>query len=377
MNVFASMLLDSYRELNSKRLFWVILAISGLVVLTYGSIGFNDTGMSMFFGLTNIENEFLTKDSILSKILYRSIFASFILGIWLAWIATILALISTTSIFPDFIAGGAIDLTLSKPIRRVTLFFYKYLASFLFVLLQVSVFCIGIFLCMGIRLDDWEWKIFAAIPVLMLFFSYLFSVNVLLGVWTRSALAALLLTMLFWVSLWSVNATDAIMRSFVTTMEIQVEKADERISELQGSLAVLEDSTAEDDSGRFDLQQEIESQEEERDEILDTMATLERWHAPIRVAQRVGPKTGETIGLLDRWLSRHDDLNIMDIMSGNVAADGSGGFSVTDTSTDREAQARLQEEFRGRSEVYLIGTSLAFEFVVLGLACWIFCRRDY
>ena len=72
----------------------------------------------------------------------------------------------------------------------------KFATSLLFVLLQVTLFCVGVFLCMGIRLGDWEWKIFAAIPVVTLFFSYLFSVNVLFGVWTRSALAALLITMM-------------------------------------------------------------------------------------------------------------------------------------------------------------------------------------
>ena len=49
MKIFSAMLLDSYRELNSKRLFWVILTLSILFVVVYGSIGFNEQGMSMFF----------------------------------------------------------------------------------------------------------------------------------------------------------------------------------------------------------------------------------------------------------------------------------------------------------------------------------------
>ncbi len=240
MRLFRAMLLDSYRELNSKKLFWVILVISAMVVLTYASIGFDETGMSMFFGLWHTENELLTKGSFMSSLLYRSIFSTFMVGIWLAWIATILALVSTTTIFPDFVTGGAIDLVLSKPIRRVTVFFMKFATSLLFVLLQVTLFCVGVFLCMGIRLGDWEWKIFAAIPVVTLFFSYLFSVNVLFGVWTRSALAALLITMVLWTSLWSVNQAETILNVVRTQMIMAVERADESITKLEESYAALE-----------------------------------------------------------------------------------------------------------------------------------------
>ena len=71
MKIFSAMLLDSYRELNSKRLFWVILTLSILFVAVYGSIGFNEQGMSMFFGLWDIESDLLTTGSEMSKLLYR------------------------------------------------------------------------------------------------------------------------------------------------------------------------------------------------------------------------------------------------------------------------------------------------------------------
>ena len=74
MRLFGAILLDAYRELNSKKLFWVILAMSGMVVLTFGSFGFHEDGMSMFYGLKTIESDYLTKDSIVSRVLYRSIF---------------------------------------------------------------------------------------------------------------------------------------------------------------------------------------------------------------------------------------------------------------------------------------------------------------
>lgn len=378
MRLFSAMLLDSYRELNSKKLFWMILAMSGMVVLVYASIGFDETGMSMFFGLTHVENEFLTDGSFLASLVYRSIFSTFMVGIWLAWIATILALVSTTTIFPDFVSGGAIDVVLSKPIRRVTVFFMKFATSLLFVLLQVTLFCVGVFLCMGIRLGDWEWKIFAAIPVVTLFFSYLFSVNVLFGVWTRSALAALLITMMLWTSLWSVNQSETILNLVRTQMIMEVEHTDESIAKLEESYAALEtDETEQNAPARQRIKSELESSREERDSTLETIGKIDNWYKPIRAIRTVMPKTAETIALLDRWLRRDTDVNLFDLLQGKVARDDSGAFRVTDTSDDREAQRRVQQEYDAKSEWYLIGSSLVFEALVLSLACWIFVRRDY
>ena len=99
--------------------------------------------------------------------MYVGIFSDFIVAVWLSWIAIILALISTCTIFPDFLAGGAIDLVLSKPIHRATMFGMKFVMSLLFVILQVLMFCTGIFLCIGLRLGEWNWMIFAAVPVVV------------------------------------------------------------------------------------------------------------------------------------------------------------------------------------------------------------------
>jgi ABC-2 type transport system permease protein len=378
MRVFAALLLDAYRELNSKKLFWIILALSAVFVVAYGSIGFDGTGVSMFFGLWHIDNEYLVRGSPAARLLYRGIFSTFVVPIWLAWIATILALISTATIFPDFVASGSIDLVLSKPIGRIRLFFYKYIASLLFVLLQVTLFCVGVFFCMGARLDDWEWRIFLAIPIVVLFYSYLFSVCVLIGVWTRSALAALLLTLLLWFSLYAINETETVLNLFRTQMTLRIEEQDRRIAELTDrveELRRLDDVGAAAALAR--VKAEIESAEAQRDELADTVDTLTPWQGSVRSMQLAMPKTSETIALLDRYLTREDDVNLMDVLRGNVRTNPAGGLMRTDTSEDREAMQRMQEEYQQRSLWYVVGTSLVFEGVVLALACWIFARRDY
>jgi ABC-type transport system involved in multi-copper enzyme maturation permease subunit len=373
--IFKAMLIDAYRELNSKKLFWVILALSMVFVIVYASIGFDDTGVSMLFGVWHIDNEMLTRDSRLSVILYRGIFSTFVIPIWLSWIATILALISTTTIFPDFVSGGAIDVMLSKPISRVRLFAYKYFSSLLFVVLQIGVFCIGVFLCMGLRLNDWEWRLFIAIPIVTVFYSYLFSVNVLIGVWTRSAITALLLTLLLWFGLYAINQTEAIINMVHTSAVVEVERSTTRIAALEDSTS---DSSDDDMAGpSVTLEMELSTARDARDEAQKTIDTLKPYRFTVRAFQSVFPKTGETIGVVDRLLSRDDDINLMDILSGNVEQSRNGDFQVASTGDDRQVQQRMMDEYNNRSLWYVIGTSLIFEFVVLGLACWIFVRRDY
>jgi hypothetical protein len=36
-----------------------------------------------------------------------------------------------------------------------------------------------------------------------------------------------------------------------------------------------------------------------------------------------------------------------------------------------------QEALNSRPLWWILGTSFAFEFVILGISCWIFCRRDF
>ena len=137
---FKALLIDAYRQLSAAKLFWVTVGISILVVIGYGSIGFNEQGISVFFGIWEIESEYIYEGSPWARGLYIGIFSSFLVKIWLAWIAIVLALISTCSIFPEFVHSGSIELTISKPIGRLKLFFYKYLVSLLFVVLQVAIF---------------------------------------------------------------------------------------------------------------------------------------------------------------------------------------------------------------------------------------------
>lgn len=378
MMAFRALLIDAYRQLSAAKLFWLTLGLSVLVVVLFGSIGFNDKGMSIFFGLTQIENDMFTSGSVWSRGLYIGIYSNFLVTVWLAWIATVLALISTCTIFPEFVRGGSIEMSLSKPVSRLQLFFMKYVVSLLFVLLQVTVFCVGIFFCVGLRLGEWNWNLFAAVPIVLVFYSYLFSVNVFVGVLTRSSITALLLTVIFWMGLWSSQTAETLLNQFVTQQEVKIDSFEEGIIDYEVELLALEEKSP--DDFRIERKRErINSMKEDVREARESFDQIEAWHRPTKWILTVLPKTGQTIGLLDRWMSDNSGFDIAAIMRGEM--DVFENMEEIDVTTHgarkRETMRRLLEDYRGRSLWYVVGTSLLFEGFILAIAAWIFVRRDY
>src|SRR4051812_20675887 len=104
---------DAYRELNAKRMFWIVLVLSAVIVAAFAIIGVRDDHTISLLGRRTPMPAFLERDEF-----FRYLFTVWGIGVWLTLGATVLAIISTAGIFPEFITGGAIDLYVSKPISR-------------------------------------------------------------------------------------------------------------------------------------------------------------------------------------------------------------------------------------------------------------------
>lgn len=384
-----TLLVDAYRELNTKKLFWITLALSLLVVVAFALIGNNAEGVTIA-GKT-LEVPFLSTKMMPTEALYKLAFTNLGIGMWLTKIAAALALISTASIFPDFIAGGAIETTLSKPISRGRLFLTKYLTGLLFVGLQVAVFTVASFLVIGIRGGAWEPGLFLAIPVVLAFFSYLFCVCVLLGLLTRSTIASLLLTLLFWFFLFCLNTTDIFIQQFSLMNQLRVESMPARIERAETrARKIYEADWRKAHAPEGASQEEIdaltvpEPTPEQLDAANDALASLRedyktikknrpRWDLASNISFGIKtalPKTQETIGLLERWMVDLADLPKPPEQEQQDFGPMAGVNQV-------ELQKRLQAELRGRSAWWVMGTSFIFEGVVLLLAMRVFKRRDF
>ena len=364
-----ALFIDAYRELNARKMFWITLILSGLVVSVLLIIGvvdnpdattaFNKQHIKIMFWETPIP---LPPGMDLEDIL-KGTFVYMGIGVWLTWAAAILALISTAGIFPDFLSAGAIDLVLHKPIGRLRIFLTKYAGGLLFVALQVTVFSTAAFLIVGLRAGAWEPAFFLSIPLVVAFFSFLFCVSVLIGTLTRSAITSLLVTMLFWLMIFAFNVADVELSKPRVTNEIYVEKLEERLVELR---------TATDSNSKI----RIPVVEKELVEATEARETWEKWHNLIVGIKTALPKTGETISLLERQLIERADLPDTNSDNKNNLPPITSKMAVVGVrSTD--VIKRIEDIYLNRSVAWIIGTSLIFEAFILSIACWIFCRRDY
>jgi ABC-type transport system involved in multi-copper enzyme maturation permease subunit len=377
--------LDAYRELNAKKLFWITLALSGLVVLVYAAIGIDQQGVSfLWFRLPFIE---VTSETIPPELLYKSIFMQLGLGFWLTWIATILALISTAGIIPDMIAGGSIEMLLSRPISRARLFLTKYASGLLFVTLQVGVFTAACFLVIGVRGKAWEPGLFLAVPLVVCFFSFLFCFCALVGVLTRSTIASLLLTLLFWFVLFILNLADVLLLTFESRAQLQRDAYVERVESARDAAGKIitarrekagdpvRDGYVPTDEEMREVMPWIGMVFTNRDESEESLSKLRPWVRAVYLSKTFLPKTGETIALLERSLISAADLERMAESESDeetTVREDSGEAEISDT----ELSMRLQEELRDRPVWWVLGTSLAFEAAVLALAVGIFSRKD-
>ncbi len=357
---------DAYRGLKARKMFWIVLAISFLIVACFACIGITDQGLKLLvwelsFGPTTAE--------ISPALFYKTLFVSIGVGTWLSWAAAILALISTAGIFPAFIAKGSIELVVSRPMSRLRLFLTQYAGGLLFVMLQITIFCLTSFLVIGLRGRAWEPGIFLAIPLVTCFFSYLFSVCVLLGLLTRSAVAALLLTILFWFFLFVVNSADSGLLMFTLQAQEKRDLSQRQLQETQDQLAALADDAENPSTEQEKLEARVTNLHAQYQTNASTASKLNTAHRVVYGIKSFLPKAGETVNLLERVLIKMAELPVVKEADSSDNPSGPGPSS--------NVGKKLVETFRRRSVWWILGTSLAFEACILALGAWVFCRRNF
>lgn len=398
MSQTIALLIDAYRELNAKKLFWIVLILSGIFVLAMACLGNDAKGITIL--VWHIDFPFAGTNVISKPMFYKILFLFGGIKVWLTWAASGLALISTAGIIPDFIGSGSIELALSKPIGRLRLFLTKYMTGLLFVGMQVTVFCAGTFLVLGIRGGEWSWRLFLGIPIVLLFFSYLYCVCALIGLLTRSTIAALLLTVLFWLMIFLVHFTETgILLQFKVRYDMAAALQSGRLTErataledLRSQRAKLDEPPGENpptelelEKAKLNLDAKIASasetyaaREKKLESTKGTQRSLTIAHSILFGTKTVMPKTSETIELLSRWLISKEEAD--KLLPDPPPDSQRSPFSEPERDirvSEREIQKEMERILRARSLGWIVGTSLVFELVILCFAGWIFCRRDF
>ena len=383
MSLLIAMLIDTWRELTSRFLFWIVLAISAFIVLLLTSVGFDETGISLWWGLSHSEHDLLRRGTRNLDVVYRAFFSDVLVGFWLTYAATFLGLISTASVFPDFLSGGGVDMLLAKPRRRASIFMSKFVASLLFAAVPVTLVCLGVLLSMRMALGVWEFEILSALPYVLLFYSSLFAVCVLVGTITRSALASLLLTVVIWGLFLAASAVES-------TAGFAYDQIQEDIERVQNGEDLPKNKRKRRGPPRA-VQVEMEEDEFDQASLKESafdraarLESLEEFAANAALTERIAsairwplPKGVEIIDLMRERITPEDDPNFFIAfgmtMSGQPIELAETVGSLADQVTDNILSARKVR----RSNRYVIGTTVLFQAITLGLAIGWFTRRDY
>lgn len=312
---FWALLIDSFRESRDRKIFWVLLGMTLIIVLTMISVGFEGDRITFLFGMWETPNSHYNPLSLIGRSHIVGIAVYVLVPVFLGWIGVILMIIATADFFPHLMDRGAIEVLAAKPISRSKLFLYKYLTSMVFVLIQSTVFVGATFLVMWLR---WDVRVLAylwCIPLLVLLFSYLYCVSVLVGVKTRSPVAAILITLAAWVAFISPKVA---LDSF---------------------------------------------------ELYPSLKEKGRWYQYVQYLSWIPPKTGDIPYLAGKLVKAGTSLDVFPSgMMGTVSQEQRQQIELERSQEERELQ---------KNPVASIGSSLLFEAVVVLLAMWNFSRKDF
>ena len=177
--------------------------------------------------------------------------------------------------------------------------------------------------------------------------------------------------MLVWFGFWAVQTGEQTVLMFRITSEVRLERLDRTLARNDADLARYQSTATTQPEGLVkNLQFQRDRTAEQRQEMLPTLQKLQLAHRILLITSNFIPKTGQTIDLLRRSLVSAAALP----NEGGEEADNGRRHGPM---ADPEVQRRLRHSLDARSPSWIIGTSLGFEAVVLVLAAWIFCRRDY
>ena len=346
MKPYWTILLDSFRMLKARAIFWVTMGISILVALIYLSIGFDETGTSFFFGASHMESDIFRAGEWQSETMYVAIFTKLIAEYWLSWVAVLLAMISCANIFPDAMDEGTAGMLLTKKLPRFHVFLAKFIGSFLFTALQVILFVTIVFLALRWRLGSWNPSVFLFVPLILLVFIYLYSFLVLVAVKTKSVMTALILTLL----LWGISSAVGVFEGFLYTQGRMVDA--------------------------------ISSVTTEQSEVKPS-----KFYHRVKAVYTFLPKTGGTLDVADDLLVINGKKGVPKgsfttlmaklTLASALGVDEEGYEENLESLNFFEEQLAIEEAKESRHSVaFSIGTSLLFALAMFLFAARSFCRKE-
>jgi ABC-type transport system involved in multi-copper enzyme maturation permease subunit len=221
--VFRCLVRETFRQAVASKIFWVLLAISGLCILfclsvsIEGGDNLRPDGDYLYHGDSPMVGPSLEAGRLgflfgafrvsLARDREGAVhFLQVILGNWAGGaLGLLLTLIWTAGFVPEFLQPNNASVLLSKPIPRWLFLVGKYVGVLAFVALQAGIFFGGTWMALGLKTGIWSDAYLAGILILVFHFGVVFSFSLLLAVMTRSTVACVLGSISFWAACVGMN----------------------------------------------------------------------------------------------------------------------------------------------------------------------------
>jgi ABC-type transport system involved in multi-copper enzyme maturation permease subunit len=163
-------------------------------------IFFRGHRVNVLFGAWTLDRHYIDRRETVFFI--QTLLAGYIVG----WIGIMIGIVVTAGFFPNMLHKGMIDLILSRPVKRWSVFLLKYLGGLSYVAAAASFLIGGSWLALALRSGIWSPGFLLAIPLLIFFFAALYAVSAYIGLTKRNPTEAILVSVLAWFGLLSLGA---------------------------------------------------------------------------------------------------------------------------------------------------------------------------
>lgn len=253
-----------------------------------------------------------------------------------AWVILFISVVITAGFIPNLLQKGSLDLAISKPISRSRLLVYKYIGGLTFTVLLTAFTVGGAYLAIGVRTGMWNHNFLLVIPILTCYFAILYAVSVLAAVFTRSTIVAILATIVAWGLFWVSGKVNAGVANRQAAVAEQADKPEEPLK-----LPKPGDEPPDPD----EILRKI-------DPDAPLWGFIPTWaFGPVKAVHFVTPRTYQ-----------------LDDRLGRLIAEG----VLNDFELKQQGYGKPPRD----TWAEIIGVSVVFIILTLGLACWRFETRD-
>ena len=193
---------------------------------------------------------------------------------------------------------------------------------------------------------------------MVVFFSYLFCVQAVVGMITRSPIASVIVTLLFWIFVFLVDTGERFTMVGRISGRLEIEAIDARIA-------------------KVDNEERKSGFVARRDATLETLHNWELAHGIFFAVKTVLPKTSETAQLTTRALALTTYIPVEAEEEVDEDERTRRGLFASNFVSPRKLGAAIKQEYETRNAWWIVGTSVGFVALVLGIGAWYFRRRDF